>query len=303
MMLKTISHFTATMIQKIFALAAGLWHDRCMRHYRPVTAFTIALVGLLFGASLIYGQSKAVSERVARQQSGSNTFSVSDATTIITSSGQLSSGTVLGSGTGNSWIVSSTSGVPAETRELKGPGPTLKLLKDTSKRLSAKDSAPDGYIQLARLVGARVPAAEAAMVDAIRELGLPLYDWDKVDQFLARKARQQGANTRWVWKPISDVGVKQVSELSWTERDRAGVGFVFPKIYGNKIPMPTLAIARAVIEKIPETLVLISDYEVINPDPFMAVTTPELLANGKLYIVDVWDEPSFGVAIPAKLSH
>ena len=43
----------------------------------------------------------------------------------------------------------------------------------------------------------------------------------------------------------------------------------------------------------PEAMLIVSDYETVKPDPFLAVTTPALLAAGKIWIVAVWDEPNF----------
>jgi hypothetical protein len=74
------------------------------------------------------------------------------------------------------------------------------------------------------------------------------------------------------------------------------MGFISPNEYAQSVPYRVLGEMKVLMEAVPEALFLISDYEAIKPDPFLAVTTEKLLGAGKIWIVSQWDEPGFGVA-------
>ena len=198
------------------------------------------------------------------------------------------------------WLVglnvsSNGAGFIHEGRKPDARGPSLIQVKQSAARLTAAQLAPANYIALARSVGVDGPAEEAAILDAIHEADLSVYDFDKVDGYLYRQALT-GTAVHWVWKPLRDKDVKPVAQAPWSQ---TGVGIVYAKLYTRKVPMSVLTEMKAVLATMPDAMFLVSDYEVIKPDPFLAVTTPKLLAAGKIWIVDQWDEPGFGGAISA----
>ena len=205
----------------------------------------------------------------------------------------MSSGAwIAGGGTsGVTWTTGFAGGVPTETRKLDGRGPTLKEIRYSAAKLSEKDLAPAGYYKLAKAVGVEISPEEAQLIDAIYDADLHIYPFDKVDNYLYRQALKQGTNVRWVWKPTNTKGLKEVEGASW--RTIPNAGFVYPKVYSQRLPKRVLEEMKVILDKDPEALFLVSDYEVIKPDPFLAVTTAKLLAADKLWIIDQWDEPTF----------
>jgi hypothetical protein len=204
---------------------------------------------------------------------------------------------VWASGGAVTWTVQ---GVPAETRKLDTRGPTLAQVRQAAHHLTPGQLAPLSYTELARSVGVQIPADEADILKAIHDAGLPVYEFDKVDAYLYRQALKQGAQTRWVWKPARDSDFEAInSDTLW--RDRAGIGFIHPAVYVQRLPIRVLAEMKAVLASIPEAVFLVSDYEVMKPDPFLAISTPKLLQSGKIWIVSQWDEPGFTEAEPTSV--
>ena len=60
------------------------------------------------------------------------------------------------------------------------------------------------------------------------------------------------------------------------------------------MPERVLVEVRDLLAEVPDLVLLVSDYEVLRPDPFLAVTTRALLESGQLWVVDRWDEPDWG---------
>jgi hypothetical protein len=151
---------------------------------------------------------------------------------------------------------------------------------------------PASYIKLAKDIGLDSAAVdEARLLEAIHGLDLRVFDFDKVDDYLMHKAAEQKSNTRWVWKPMRSRDNAVLSGVSRTSS--ATVGFLYREQYAHAIPDRVLADVQKILECEPETVFLVSDYEVIKPDPFLAVTTPKLLEAGKVFIVEQWDEPGY----------
>lgn len=184
---------------------------------------------------------------------------------------------------------------PMETRKATGPGVTLKQVKLSAALLDKKQLASSSYLTTAARIGLKSAATdEARVLQAIEQLCLPVYDFDKVDNYLYRAALKQGTNVRWVWKPMRDLDLEASKNggLSWESR----MGFLYPKVYGQRTPEEILETAGAILEVLPDAVLLVSDYEVIKPDPFLAISTKRLLQENKLWIVAQWDEPGFGAA-------
>lgn len=258
-------------------------------------------LALSIGATICYSQVK--SRTAAAPAAREATVGVRQGTTFTQGTaaftGTLTPGDVTWSAGSTVFAISNGAirgGAPVETRNADKPGPTLVQVKATAKIITARDSAPAGYIELARAMGVRPSAEEADLMVALRDLGYPVYDFEKVDEYLYRQALKQGTNVRWVWKAANLSAEKRLSEEGGTWRDRPGVGLVFNGMYKHRVPMATMTKMRDLAAKVPDAVFLISDYEVILPDPFLAVTTMDLLSANKIWIIDQWDEPGFGEA-------
>lgn len=201
------------------------------------------------------------------------------------------------SGATSTW--STGSGAIAEHRKAIGPIPTLKQIKLSARAVPAAQLAPAAYLQLAMKIHLDSPAVdEARMLDNLNKLELKIYDYAKVDEYLYRQALRQGTNVRWVWKPMRDIDFSSAQNAFYRSNVEPGFGFLFPLVYAKAIPARVLETAASVLEKMPDAIFLVSDYEVIRPDPFLAVTTKKLINQNKLWIIDVWAEPGFSDVVP-----
>ena len=182
-----------------------------------------------------------------------------------------------------------------ETRKDDGKGPTLLQVKNSAKKFTANELPPVDYVKIARSAGIDSPSPivdEARIMNMIDGLGLKVYSFDKVDNYLYRKALKQGTNMRWVWKPVR----AKDDNYAIKHNDRAviaGVGMVYDKMYAQQIPINVLKLMKEMDCEMSDVMFLVSDYEVVKPDPFLAITTQELLNSGKIWIVAQWDEPGF----------
>jgi len=162
-----------------------------------------------------------------------------------------------------------------------------------ARMIKASEIAPTEYQRVAMSIGLNPSPVldEAELLSAIKDLGLKVYDYEKVDDFLYSKAKKQSANTEWVWKPLRDDDVKMI--LAEGSRWHDHVGLMSATQYQHAVPIRVLRNVQALLEKMPGAKFFVSDYEVIKPDPFLAVTTAKLLPANKVFIIDVWDEPGF----------
>lgn len=179
----------------------------------------------------------------------------------------------------------------AETRKPKSPLMTIAMVRSGAHTLTQDELAPAAYLKLAKSVGLESAATdEARVLSAIAELNLPVYNFERVDEYLYEQALKHGAKVRWVWKPMRDTDAKAVADVSWVESKS---GFIYGAQYQNKIPENVIERVALVLTKLPDAAFLVSDYEVVKPDPFLAVTTKKLAAEGKVWIIAQWDNPGF----------
>jgi hypothetical protein len=229
---------------------------------------------------------------------GTQTFWGDGTTTNWETSGGLVVAGTVGTWTTGS-IVCNTSGGCAvvndhntglETRTLDDKGPTLTQVDYSAVELKDAELAPTAYLKLAKEVKLdSAPVDEAQMLQTIHDHHFRVYDFDKVDNYLYRQALKMGTRVRWVWKPAREADLKQVQSAGYSNTK----GIVYGKLYAQRIPGRILEDLRCVLAEMPEAIMLVSDFEAVKPDPFLAITTPKLLAEGKLWIVDRWDEPGF----------
>lgn len=166
-------------------------------------------------------------------------------------------------------------------------------IRASAKLISWDKLAPETYLALAHEVGMDTSASseEAKITQAIYDLKLPTYPFNLVDDYLYNKAIVEGKNERWVWRPMRSADLAKLKDVRADYEGGAGV--LQPLQYARRVPSEVLETAKALLEKDPAVNFLISDYTAVKPDPFLAVTTPGLLEQGKIWIVAVWDEPGF----------
>lgn len=206
------------------------------------------------------------------------------------------SGSVITNGT--IWSAAPTFVVPPQRKHNQV---TLAQVHKAAFRIAAKDLAPAEYITLAKSIGAEASAEEAAISQAISDLGLPVYDFEKVDDYLVGQTKKYGPNVMWVWKPVGKKDYDAVFTGGRSSPD-ATMGVISPATYGRPLPMVAMENIAALMKVVPEAVFLVTDYEVRNPDPFLAISSPTLLRAGKLWVVSQWDEPGFGVPAATRLT-
>lgn len=178
------------------------------------------------------------------------------------------------------------------------PNPaTLAMVKSSAKLLDGAALAPASYARLAKSVGLdpSVTSDEALITDAIAKLGLHVYKFSLVDDYLYNKAIATSKNTRWVWKPMRASDLKHFTEygISQDAESVDQTGVIDYLQYSRKLPIEVLTTVHDFLAEMPEVNFLVSDYATVKPDPFLAVTTPRLMSTGKIWIIQVWDEPTF----------
>lgn len=175
------------------------------------------------------------------------------------------------------------------------PKYTLAQVRASAVPIPKAKLAPAAYLTLAKSIGLESAGTdEARMLDCLDKLALKPYDPERVDAYLTHKAEAIGPNVRWVWKPLRESDEKAVGQAS-TSMTAAAAGLVFsPSRYGQAVPAHALSMAAEVLREMPDAVFLVSDYEALKPDPFLAVTTARLLGEGRVWIIDVWQEPGFG---------
>lgn len=193
-----------------------------------------------------------------------------------------------------------------ETRSASAKAVTLNQVKESAAPITNSRLAPAGYRKLAREINLDSPALEeAAMLEFLHKHEISVYDYDKVDNYLYHQALAQGANMRWVWEPLRDVDRER--SIDGSSRFVTGMGIVYAKKYARAVPQRILERVATVIKDSEadraecgecfglseQPIFLISDYEVQRPDPFLAISTANLLQQGKIFIIDCWDEPGF----------
>jgi len=180
-----------------------------------------------------------------------------------------------------------------ETRSPNTPSPSLKQVKAAAHKIPVSQIPTASYMKTAKAIHLKSPAMdEAELAQIIVDHGFSIYEYAPVDNYLYHQALKQGTSVRWVWKPMRELDAKSVKDqASWQTFD--GMGRISQSVYAKAIPERILEKAECLLTELPEAILLVSDYEVIRPDPFLAVTTPRMLQAHHIFIVDQWDEPGF----------
>lgn len=194
--------------------------------------------------------------------------------------------------TGHAYVYYGSS-IPEATK-MVGPGISILKVKESAKRLSADLLAPSAYVKLATSIGLHSSATdEARVLDAIEDLGLTVFDWNKVNNFLTHQAFLQGSKTRWVWTGMREADIEVMRKSNQNGQVIDQVGFMLPSQYDKRIPARVLARVAEILEKVPDAVFLCSDFAVLKPDPFLAITTARLMEQHKIWIIEQWQEPTW----------
>ena len=166
------------------------------------------------------------------------------------------------------------------------------------------------YLQRAHAIGYEPSAGNVAMERlkiCIAENNILVYDSRVVDDWLVKviekEQRATGSDLTLVWRPLTVPMKKKVRYFSfryqhrryvhngisqsyyWGDIDKEGA---YQKIIPDAVLTTSEMILKNFNEKDPLVL-LVSDYALAQPDPFLAVAMPD----HPFMIVDFWDEPGF----------
>ncbi len=130
----------------------------------------------------------------------------------------------------------------------------------------------------------------------LNEHDIPVFNHDEVVKYMDVKAKEQKDNIGWLWHPLRKKDHMEkgsfgsVSPLysDYYGSSRCG-------IYGKPIPLHAIKKVALIEEHFKdEVKMFVSDYAVKNPDPFLMA----LIEGNRVvhrWVIDVWDEPGFGL--------
>lgn len=222
----------------------------------------------------------------------------------LTITGQGSTPAVCSPGNcGGAWISGSggLSWAPFEPRKPKLPYQTIAQVRASRVPVAKSSLAPAAYLKLAKDIGLESASTdEAKLAQVLADRDIKPYDFDRVDAYLYKKAEAASDKTtsyRWVWKAMRPKDQHMIvvygDAAAGANAFYEGMGLVRSDLYKHAIPARVLETVACILDDFPEAVLLISDYEVVRPDPFLAITTPKMLSAHRIFIVDSWDEPTF----------
>lgn len=181
-----------------------------------------------------------------------------------------------------------------EGRPLPEPTSSLEGFGEYLKRASVIGYEPDPL----SIVYERVKIV-------IAQNNILVYDAKAVDEWMLKMVQKERRDMKWVWKSLTQPidrlpGVKNYKwwinfqHSCYDDKRRCWLGRInTEQQYTKIIPEAVLTTAETILKhfnpvKDPVCL-LVSDYEVVLPDPFLAVAVPK----HPFLIVDFWNEPGF----------
>ncbi len=127
----------------------------------------------------------------------------------------------------------------------------------------------------------------------LNDRDIPVFNLDEVVKYMDVKARELGKG--WYWHPLrpkdrigSAFGTYEGAPSDYYHPNNTGV-------YGKPIPLHALKKVVLIEEHFhDEVKMFVSDYAVKHPDPFlMALIEGDRLVHR--YVIDIWNEPGFGL--------
>lgn len=132
----------------------------------------------------------------------------------------------------------------------------------------------------------------AQLNDFVAEQEIPVYQYDRVHDFLVAKMRSDPTvkrRERWCWAPLREAEVK-LKLFFPDRRSKRKNGHVAPNQYRRAVPIKVLELVEKFTKKFGDKLAFyVSEYASENADPFLMVSgigiPPMIIAH--------WDEPGF----------
>ena len=115
------------------------------------------------------------------------------------------------------------------------------------------------------------------------------YSLPTVEQFLHEHCP---ARKEWKWYPVTSYDEKR-RDAMYSATFKEGGHFTL-RIYSEKIPFPVLNKIDVLTNSSTAPLIfMVNHYDAPHPDPFLAVATCAMMREGKVIVIDHWDEPTF----------
>jgi hypothetical protein len=173
------------------------------------------------------------------------------------------------------------------------------------------------YARAAAAIGLAVPDLTIRRFAAVLEkLGLPVYDNETVWKYMTHLAKTEGNGTGWRWRPLRERdrfnGQFGTSERDYKADLQVSTGYYYNNdgrgelavLYSHIIPLHAvqkIAMVEAAVQNQGlSPRFFVSDYATKaegRPDPFLmaVIPNPNLRSKEGMFVIDVWDEPGFGI--------
>lgn len=141
--------------------------------------------------------------------------------------------------------------------------------------------------------------ARRELIGFMLDQGMPVYDNKAVDRYMTALAKRR--KQTFVWARLDGHGNERFFNDDGTRwsRDRDGElhiisdgdhGKAIESAYKHAVPIDILKRAASIRKQFPDTAFYVSDYAVVNPDPFIMARR----GRSQHVVFGVWDEPGFG---------
>jgi hypothetical protein len=153
------------------------------------------------------------------------------------------------------------------------------------------------YTELANRVKAYVPdLIDERFKRFLNQHDIPVFNLQEVIKYMDAKAKKEVKNG-WSWHPYRQ---KDRTDRVFGSHTPVYSDWYTSWVYDKPIPLHALKKVALIEQHFGDQIKLfVSDYAVVNPDPFLmalVVYSSERLRLGEgRYVIDVWDEPGFGL--------
>jgi len=152
------------------------------------------------------------------------------------------------------------------------------------------DAEWEDYMATAAVLGFETPeiaktkrqSARDQLIGFCLDQGMPIYNNTEVHKYMTALAEKEGPYLQFVWKSLS-------RDPDANAKSFVNNGEFLGQAYDKPIPIDMLKRAVAVKKQFPEAKIYVSDYQAVNPDPFICAK----LSGCEHVIFGMWDEPGF----------
>ncbi len=179
----------------------------------------------------------------------------------------------------------------------------VAVLERPSQRLleAKSEESLKEYAELANKAGAYVAQLENECFKRfLNEHDIPVFNLREVIKYMDQKAKDDKEANGWLWRPYrsKDDMKRMIGEFTRPRSDFYHHDHCI--VYDKPIPLHALKKVALIEEHFKDKIKLfVSDYAAALPDPFLmavVVHSSDLLTKGEgRYVIDVWDEPGFGL--------